>query len=87
MGKACHRSAPVHLSDEFSSHVVQTLLIEFPHYCIIALNVALGYAMCCVNVHFIIPANPTSTSASFQWLHPSACLDLSQEFGRNWLNK
>lgn len=51
MGKACRRSAPAHLSDEFGSHVVKTLpalLIEFPHYCIIALNVAPGYAMCCV---------------------------------------
>lgn len=44
-----------------NSHVVQTvpaLLIEFPHYCIIALKLALGYVMCCVNMLFIILANP-----------------------------
>ena len=44
-----------------NSHVVQTLpalLIEFPHYCIIALKLAPGYVMCCVNMRFIIPAKP-----------------------------
>lgn len=43
------------------SDVVQTppvLLVEFPHYCIIALKMALGYVICCVNMHFIILANP-----------------------------
>lgn len=49
---------PYHMSN---SHVVQTLpalLIEFPHHCIIALKMALGCVMCCVNMHFIILANP-----------------------------
>lgn len=40
------------ISDEFNSHIVQTLpalLIEFPHYCVIATKMALGYVVCCVN--------------------------------------
>lgn len=44
-----------------NSHVVQilpALLIEFPYYCIISLKLALGYVVCCVNIHFIILANP-----------------------------
>lgn len=50
------------ISDEFSNHAVHSLpslLIEFPHYCIIALKMALGYVMFCGSVHFI-----------FCWLAP-----------------
>lgn len=70
-----------------NSHVVQTLpalLIEFPHYCIIAPKLAPGYVMCCVNMRFIIPAKPPPPPPR---PHPSPRVNLSQQFGHNWLNK
>lgn len=59
-----------------NSHVVQTLpvlLIEFPHYCIIALKMALGYVcVCCVNVYFIILADPLAVHLHLQPPVPKA---------------
>lgn len=73
-----------------NSHVVQTLLaplIKFPHYYIIALKVALGNVMCCVNMHFIILANPLHlhfVSHDSTPHHVSTCLSSLDIIG--WVN-